>query len=113
MQNYKGMIVEESLIDNRVLNNFQIEKFNITEDENPEDRWHIYTVSVSISQIDDLMTQIKPNWYMHFWKDKDIIAIFADKRFEFNYDDKSTWKDVIEYWLWLWIPKEQLTFVIE
>ena len=50
---------------------------------------------------------------MHFWKDRDVIAIFKDKKFEFNYDDKSTWKDVVNYGLSLGIPKEQLDFLIE
>lgn len=35
---YKGTIVEESLSDNRVLNDFKIIGFRISKDENPIDR---------------------------------------------------------------------------
>lgn len=113
MKEYMGIIVEESLEDNRILNNLKIVKFEISEEENPTDRWHIYTVKVSEKEIIMLLKNIKPKWYMHFWKDRDVIAIFKDKKFEFNYDDKSTWKDVVNYGLSLGIPKEQLDFVIE
>jgi hypothetical protein len=42
---YKGTIVEESLVDNRILNGLEIIDFKISDDENPADRWHLYTVS--------------------------------------------------------------------
>ena len=110
---YKGTIVEESLEDNRILNDIEIVGFRISKDENPQDRWHLYTVRVSKEEIEKLSVSIKTKWYMHFWKDKDIIAIFKDKIFEFNYDDKATWKNAVDYGLSLGIPKEQLDFVIE
>jgi hypothetical protein len=50
---------------------------------------------------------------MHFWKGRGIIAIFKDKIFEFNYDDKATWSEAISYGTSLGIPKEQLDFLIE
>lgn len=50
---------------------------------------------------------------MHFWQEQDVIAVFKDRKFEFNYDDKSTWKPVIEYGLSLGIPKEELDFPID
>ena len=110
---YKGVIVEESLEDNRLLNGVEIVSFRISKDENPEDRWHLYTVKVSREDIEKLAGAIKTKWYMHFWKDRNIIAIFKGKLFEFNYDDKSTWKNVVDYGLSLGIPKEQLDFPIE
>lgn len=110
---YKGVIVEESLNDSRILNDFKIVDFKISEEENPSDRWHLYTVHVSKDDIDRLSKNIKQKWYMHFWNGCDVIAIFKDKKFEFNFDDKSTWKPVIEYGLSLGIPKEQLDFPID
>jgi hypothetical protein len=109
---YKGTIVEESLIDNRALNDLKIIGFKISKEENPADRWHLYTVSIDYKDIENLLNNIKPKWYMHFWKDKNIIAIFKDKRFEFNYDNKESWKPAIEYGLKMGISEEQLDFLI-
>lgn len=110
---YKGTIVEESLNDNRILNDFKIVDFRISRDENPADRWHLYTVMVSHEDIIHLSENMKPKWYAHFWKDRDVIAIFHGQKFEFNYDDRSTWKEAIDYGLSMGIPAKQLDFVID
>ncbi|MFA6072397.1 MAG: hypothetical protein WC810_27865 [Janthinobacterium sp.] len=111
--NYKGTIVEESLIDNRILNDLKIIDFRVSKDENPVDRWHLYTVLVTNQDIERLSQNIKPKWYMHFWKDREVIAVFQNKIFKFNYDDKSSWEPVVNYGLSIGIPKEQLDFPIE
>ncbi len=85
---YKGIIVEESLEDNRIINNLEVEKIEISGTENPSDSWHLYTVQVSKEEIDNLAKNIKPKWYMHFWKGQQVIAIFRDKQFEFDFDDR-------------------------
>ncbi|MFH1211549.1 MAG: hypothetical protein V1659_01320 [Candidatus Woesearchaeota archaeon] len=113
MHEYKGVIVEESLEDNRVLNDLEIIKFEISKEENPANRWHLYTIRVSKEEIGRLSENIKPKWYAHFWKGRNVIAIFKGKKFEFNFDDKSSWKSVVEYGLSLGIPKEQLDFPID
>ena len=110
---YKGIIVEESLNDNRIMNDLNIIGFRISKDENPADRWHLYTVLVSHENIERLSNNIKPKWYMHFWKDREIIAVFYGKTFEFNYDDKSSWTPAIQYGLSTGIPGEQLDFIID
>lgn len=113
IKNYKGIIVEESLSDNRILNDLEIIKVEISKEENPQDRWHLYTVKVSKEDIDKLAKNIKLKWYMHFWKGRKVIAIFKNKKFEFDYDNKSEWIPVIDYGLSLGIPKEQLDFPID
>jgi hypothetical protein len=50
---------------------------------------------------------------MHFWDGRDVIAIFKNKVFEFNYDDKSTWSEAVDYGRSQGIPDEQLDFIIE
>ena len=53
-------------------------------------------------------------WYAHFWdKNKNIIAVFQNKFFYFNYDDKQSWEPAIKYGLSIEIPKEQLDFLID
>lgn len=113
MEKFKGTIVEESLIDNRVINDFEIVGSRISKDENPADRWHLYTVLVSREDIEKLYQNIKPKWYMHFWQGRDIIAIFQGQKFEFNYDDKTSWEPAINFGLSIGIPKEQLDFLID
>jgi len=113
MEKYKGIIVEESLEDNRILNNLEIINIKISKEDNLEDRWHLYTVEVSEEDIEKLSKTIKQKWYMHFWKDKEVIVIFKNKKFKLNYEDKSTWGPAVNYGLSLGIPKEQLDFPIE
>lgn len=111
---YKGTIVQESLIDDRQLNNFETIKFKVTNDEKFEDRWHLFTVMALEEDIKKLASNLKPaKWYAHFWNGDDVIAIFPNKTFNFKHSDKSTWKDAIEYGKSLGIPEEQLDFLIE
>ena len=111
---YEWVIIEESLIDNRILNNLNIVELEITTEENPEDRWHIYTVLMSKDEILNLAKYLKPSkFYAHFWSGNDMIAVFSGKTFEFYLDDRNSWKDAIEYGLSIDIPEEQLDFSID
>ena len=111
MNEYKGCIVEESLTDNRILNNLKVVKIRITSEENADDRWHIYDSIVSKDEIDKFYEHLKQGWYMHFWKGNEMIILFKGKKFVVDVDDKDTWKDAIDYGLFIDIPKEQLDFV--
>ena len=90
MKEYRGVIIEESLNDNRIINELNVEKMIITGQENPLERWHMYEVSVSLEEIRKLASHILDEWYMHFWKEKEVIALFKEKEFKFNYDDKNS-----------------------
>lgn len=110
MQNYMGTIVLESLIDKSVLDNLKVIKSEVSSTLG----WHLFTVEVSAEEILNLSKNIESNkWYMHFWKDRNVIAVFKDKTFEFNYDDKESWKPAVDYGLSIGIPEEQLDFPIE
>ena len=113
MGEYKGCIVEESLEDNRVLNNLKTVKVRITDDENPIERWHIYDSLVSEEQIEKLHKFLKQGWYMHFWNENEMIVLFRDKRFVIDPNRKETWKEAVEYGLSINIPEEQLDFEME
>ncbi|PIN92990.1 hypothetical protein COU61_01120 [Candidatus Pacearchaeota archaeon CG10_big_fil_rev_8_21_14_0_10_35_13] len=110
---YKGTIIEESLEDNRVLNKLDIRKLRVTKERNPADRWHLFSVFVTKKEIIKFSKKIKQGWYMHFWKRREVIVIFKNKRFEFDYDNKESWKPAIEYGISLGIPKKQLDFPID
>jgi len=115
MKTYKGVVVGESLEDANVINEFNIKNSHLTDDTDPADRWHMYAVEATKEELEKLAHHIKPTkWYAHFWdSDKNVIAVFKDKLFEFNYDDKSSWSEAVEYGKSVGIPEEQLDFVIE
>ncbi len=109
---YIGIIVEESFDDNRIVNGLDIRKLHITNQAEADKRWHLYEVHVTEYEIHELSKHIKDNWYMHFWKGRDIIAVFKGASFEFNYDDKATWDKVLDYGRSLGLPEEELNFPI-
>ncbi len=112
-KDYKGVIIEESLIDNRQLNNLEIISLEITPEENPAERWHIFKVHASKDDIDKLSKNINDKkWYIHFWKGKDVVLLFKDRIFEFTWDNEDAKREVIKYGLSLGIPEEQLDFSI-
>ena len=111
-EKYNGVIIEESLDDNRVINNLEIIRVKISSALKQEDRWHLYTVLISEKNIEKLSQSLKHGWYMHFWKEQRVIAIFKDRKFEFDYNKKETWEPAIKYGLSIGIPKEQLDFPI-
>ena len=109
---YVGIIVEESLDDNRIMNNYEISKICITGHEKREDHWHMYEVILTKDEMTELSNHIVTGWYMHFWRERNVIAVFRDKQFEFIYDEKETWTEVISYGRSLGIPEVQLDFPI-
>ena len=113
MEMWKGCIVEESLDDNRVLNNLKAVKIRITSENNPEQRWHIYDSLLTEKDIERIRHHLKQSWYMHFWKDDVMMIFFKGKKFIVSATDKRTWKEAIDYGLSINIPEEQLDFVME
>jgi len=51
---YRGIIIEESLNDNRILNNMTIVKLHITGNEQKSDRWHLYEVEIDENYIENV-----------------------------------------------------------
>ena len=104
-----GMVVEESLNDATVVNDFAVSKVKIT----APGKWHIYRIAASDEQIVLLQATLKAGWYMHFWKRTDLRIVFADAIFQARLDDKSTWNKAISHGLKLGIPEAQLDFLTE
>ncbi|MEK6898672.1 MAG: hypothetical protein AABW79_01075 [Nanoarchaeota archaeon] len=113
MKKWKGSVIEESLDDNRIINNLKIIKLKITNDKKPKDRWHIYYVLISKNQIKNIQAHLKNKWYAHFWSRDKIIVLFKSKKFILNAKNKATWVDAIKYGISIGIPEEQLDFLIE
>ncbi|MCL1821030.1 MAG: hypothetical protein FWG36_10315 [Oscillospiraceae bacterium] len=113
-RDFTGVIIEESFDDNRIINDLVINKVKITGQLNPNDRWHMYEVAVSMDEIKKLAEHMIDTWYMHFWKGSDVVAVFSGNNvFEFNYDDKNTWSKVLEYGRKAGLPEAQLDFPIK
>ncbi len=105
---YTGVIIKSSLRDPRILEQFKVLKQEADED------WELYTVEATKEQLEQLSNElIKGKWYTHFWQNRDVIVVYKDKIFEFNFDDKASWKPAIDYGLSIGIPAEQLDFPIE
>jgi hypothetical protein len=115
-KDYKGTIIAESLTDPEVLNALQVisTRTDIDQDDSTG-AWHLYSVAVDRVDIQTIQQCLKREggWYMHFWNGNDIIVVFRDKMFELKHDDKTTWKEAIEYGLSVGVPLEQLDFLIE
>lgn len=113
-EEYRGSVIEESLKDNRVLNDIKVVRTRITNDEDPSKRWHIFVLHVNRSEIDRLQGCLRNGpWYMHFWDDKDITVVFKNRTFTLNRNNTSTWTKAIEHGRSLGIPDSQLDFSIE
>jgi hypothetical protein len=110
---YKGLVVEESLEDNRAINEIEIVKVRITKEEDPAKRWHVYKVKVSTAEMERLSQGIRQGWYMHFWKGKRVTVVFKNQRFELDSDYQPSWTPAIQYGLFIGIPREQLDFPIK
>jgi len=115
-EKYRGIIIRESLSNPSILEDIKIVSEHTEPDQdNPNEIWHTYTVEISRDMIKELQPYLKQEggWYMHFWKGRDVVVVFRDKMFEINYDDKSTWEEVVNYGLSMGVPKEQLDFLID
>ncbi len=110
MKKYIGTIVAESLINPEVIQTLGI----LGSEVSPNLGWHIYKVSVNEDRVKSLAKEIIDNkWYMHFWNEREIIAVFKDKTFTFNSDDKPSRINAVNYGISLGIPEEQLDFIID
>jgi hypothetical protein len=113
-RDYTGVVVEEALDDNCLINRLDVQKVQITGYRRRQDRWHMYEVKISLGEIEELAKHVIDDWYIHFWKGTKIIALFSNNnRFEFDYNVKESWKEVLKYGRSIGIPEEQLDFPIK
>ena len=116
MKDWKGVVIAEGLSDPTVINKFSVYKAEITKNGIPIDyegnlgRWHIYYVKCSREEIDALKPYILHGWYAHFWNEDQLIVVYDDKQFELAKNDKTTWKEAIEYGKSQGIPENELRF---
>jgi hypothetical protein len=108
---FRGVIVLESLENVEQLESLSVVEKEDTAEENPADRWHIYTVDVTDDEISQISKNLKKGkWYAHFWSGDDLIVAFRDKIFKSGSDEASQ-QPAIKYGLSIGIPQDQLVFV--
>lgn len=99
MLTWHGIIVDKSLQDPGVMDDFKILGKKVADDD-PKDVWTIYKVEVKAHLIDRVIERVQKNlqegWYAHFYKNKDLIIVFHDRVFKVATDPK-TWKPIILY----------------
>lgn len=113
MKDYRGIIVAEDLNDQELLKDVNVSNVRVIQSAREQMTWHVLEVNVTREQMDNLSKSLKENRYMHFWQGKNVIAIFSGpKYFEFDYEDKSTWQNVLKYMDFLEIPRNKIDFSI-
>jgi hypothetical protein len=80
----------------------------------------IYKICVPVSYLDETIRRIQNNmrdgilfkkqeFYVHFYKQEELVIVFKDKVFRTT-TDRSTWKEAIEYGVSRGIKEQQLDF---
>ncbi|MFA5069855.1 MAG: hypothetical protein WC528_01100 [Patescibacteria group bacterium] len=119
--NYKGVIIEESLENNAILNNIKILKTKVekvTEKHKTPwiKQWTLHTVEIPENQAHNFAEKISKaldsehNWYADFKNDTHHYIIFRDKFFFIDKQKKQQYDDARQYGISLGIPEYQVDF---
>lgn len=120
--NFEGIIIEESLTDNSVLNEVNIVSTKVepvTESHQTPwiKQWTMHTVEVPKEKAAELAYRIskvldKPhNWYADFKTDTEHYVIYSDKVFHItDRTDKEQYEQATEYGISIGIPDYQVDF---
>jgi len=121
MENYKGIIIEESLEDKEVLKKVKIistkiEKV-IEKHQTPWiSQWTLQTVEISKDHAEEVAREIsqsldqKHNWYADYKNDTHHYIIFRDKVFYIDRKSKTQYDEAKNYGISLGIPEYQVDF---
>lgn len=110
---YHSIIIEESLKNPGVLENYKILRTKFA----PKENWHLHIVEIpeplekAIKDIQQVMVSDEPFYFHAYDEGKTLIVAFKDRVFHLDPDDESTWQEAREYGgKKLGIPPEQLDF---
>jgi len=121
--NFKGIIIEESFEDKKILMALNILKTSV-EKVNPEDdtpwlkKWTMHTIEVTEDKAMETAERIAisldskhaDHWYVDYKNEEYHFIIFKKKIFVVDRSRKEEYEDVKKYGLKLGIPEEQLNF---
>ncbi|MDR2337645.1 MAG: 8-oxo-dGTP diphosphatase [Deltaproteobacteria bacterium] len=106
---FKGIVVVESLANREILDKMLVVDIKRSVSLNRT----LWTGYLRKEFIYSLASNLNDQFYTYFWKGKNIIVVFQNKIFEFNYADRVKLEQTIAYGETLKIPKEQLDFTID
>ncbi|EKE20888.1 MAG: hypothetical protein ACD_7C00443G0003 [uncultured bacterium] len=121
MNNFKGVIIEESLENKDVLGKVKIVKTNIEQVAEGHKtpwikQWTLHTVEILENEADNIAEEIgksldsEHNWYADFKNHDFHYVIFRDKVFKVERSKSEQYNAVTEYGVSLGIPDYQLDF---
>jgi len=114
MDEWKGVIIEESLEDKAILEDVEIakQKESKLEAEEGKGTFHFDKVIVSDWVIEKVVRKakgaIKQGWYMHLCKDDIMIVIYKGKSFRHIKGDKESLTEIRKYGKSIGINEAQL-----
>ena len=118
---YKGIIIEESLIKPNILRELEVVHTTISKvtekEETPWlDKWTMHTVCIKEDKIDEYAEKLSKlidithcgNWYCDFKNDKFHYVVFSNKVFKLDRTNKQDYINMKEYAISLGLPEHQL-----
>lgn len=121
MNNYQGVIIEESLTDKGFLDKVKIisTKVEVATEKYKTpwiSQWTLHTVEVSNEEAQNIVEEISKSldpdhaWYADFKNDTRHYVIFRDKIFFIDHLSKEQYDEAKQYGISLGIPDYQLDF---
>lgn len=112
---WKGVILEESLINKEILKKVKIVNSEQTFLEKTGELATFHDVIIDDDKIDEVCQlgagSLKPKkFYMHFWQNGKMIVVFPNKRFDLSKNDQKNIDVARNYGKTLNIPLEQMEF---
>lgn len=120
--NYKGVIIEESLGDKKVLKKVKIlhtkvEKITSHHKTPWVVQWTLHTVEIPKKKADELaelfcqsFDPTHPQWYIDYKNDRYHFIIFNGQIFKVDLANPEQYKDARDYGISIGIPEHQLDF---
>lgn len=119
--NYKGVIIEESLVDSSIINELKVLEVEVAKTTAKEatpwlDKWTLKTVEINENEIDFYTKKLSQlidtkhigNWYCDFRNNTSHYIVFSNKIFRLNRKSKQDYIDMQKYALSIGLPKHQL-----
>ncbi len=118
---YKGIIIEESLINRDIFEELEILHTTISpvtqRDETPWlDKWTMHTVLIKENEIDGYTEKLSHwidikhcgNWYCDFKNDQFHYVVFYNKVFKLDRTNEQDYRDMRKYAISIGLPEYQL-----
>jgi hypothetical protein len=109
MDNYLGIVVEQSLRDPQVREELQV--VAVKHGAN----WSFWLDSAGADELDQHIKVIQTNmvsaehWYAHYFRGDELVVVFRDAVFRLR-TDPATWEPAVTYGLAAGIPRNELDF---